>query len=141
MTRDEEGSVLLLVIGFAIVLLAMVAVVVDVSAVVLAKRAAASAADGAASAAAQQLDRAALLTSGLDAGLPLDPEAVRRTVADYQRTSLSAQPGLILEVTVTGAVATVTATRVVRLPLGAPGSPSSTTVTAVATVRSPAVGP
>lgn len=98
--RDDGGSALLLIVGFALVLIGLVAVVVDVSTVMLAQRGAASFADGAASAAAQQLDEAGL-----------------------------------------GATATVTATRQVRLPLRAPGGPVSTTVTVVATVRSPVVVP
>jgi len=50
--RDDEGTILLLVLGFTAVLMLMVAVVVNVSAVILAKRGLASTADGAAVSAA-----------------------------------------------------------------------------------------
>ena len=140
-SRDDQGSALLLIVGFAPVLLALLAVVVDVSAVVLARRGAASAADGAASAAAQQLDEAGLAAVGLTGGLPLDPVAVREVVAAYEQGAQAAAPGITLGVTVQGATATVTATRQVRLPLRAPGGPASATVTAVATIRSPVVVP
>ena len=135
---DEQGSVLLLILGLGLVLVSLVAVVVDVSAVALAKRGVASVADGAASAAAQGVDGVALFEVGLAEGIPLDPEAVRQAVAAYQQTTA---PGISLSVTVDGAAATITATRQVRLPLRAPGGPAQTTVTAVAMVRSPVVAP
>ena len=132
---------LLLIVGLSLVLLGLVAVVVDVSAVILAKRGAASVADGAASAAAQYLDEAAMLAVGLADGVPLDAEAVRQAVAEYEQAAQLGAPGLALSVSVVGPVATVTATRQVQLPLRAPGSPATATVTAVATVRSPVAVP
>ena len=46
--RDDDGTILVLLLGFVAVLLLRVAVVVNVSAVILAKRGVASATDGAA---------------------------------------------------------------------------------------------
>ena len=139
--RDDRGSALLLIVGFALVLMSLVAVVADVSAVLLARRGVGAAADGAASAAAQQLDPAGLGAGGLAAGLPLDPVTVAQAVAAYEQQVQATAPGTTLAVSVQGASATVTATRQVRLPLRAPGGPASATVTAVATVRSPVAAP
>ena len=119
MRRTDDGSVLLLVIGFAGVLLAVVAVVVDVSAVVLAKRAVASAADGAAVTAAQSLDLDALYAGGLGAAVPLSQADAEQRVAAY-REGLDL-PGLELRVRVDGTTAVVDARRVVRLPFPFPG--------------------
>ena len=118
---DEQGSVLLLVIGFAGLLLVLVAVVVDASVVFLAKRAAASAADGAAVTAAQALDLDAVHTSGLGARLPLSDELARSRVAAYEGRVRAEQPGLRLTVRLQGATAVVTATRPVDLPFRLPG--------------------
>lgn len=117
MKRDDDGSVLLLVIGLAVVLLVMVAVVVDVSAVVLAKRGLSNAVDGAAVAAAQQPDVAAIRESGLGGQLALDSAAVDAVVATYQQDEQDGQPGLELAVHVEApATAVVVGRRTVRLP-------------------------
>lgn len=138
--RDERGSITVLALGFAGVLLAAIAVVVDVSAVLLAQRGIAAAADGAAAAAAQQVDRAALATAGLQDGIPLDAAAVQDAVAGYQVDMQAGQPGLVLSVRVDGPTATVTARRTVRLPLlGWSGVDPDVPVTAETTVRSPVV--
>lgn len=94
--RDDEGTILLMTIGFSAVLLLLVAVVVDVSKVVLAKRALAAAADGAAVAAAQQADRVSIVANGLGERLPLDPSQVAAAVTDYQDEARAEQPGLEL---------------------------------------------
>lgn len=116
-TRQDDGSVLLLVIGLSTVLLLLVAVVVDVSAVVLAKRGLSSVVDGAAVAAAQQLDVAAIRANGLGGQLSLDPAAVDDTVASYQRDAADAQPGLVLLAHVEApGTAVVDGSRAIRLP-------------------------
>lgn len=75
--RDaEHGSVLVLLLGFAVLALVLVGVVADLSKVFLAKRALASTADGAAIAAAQAIDLEALYTGSVDPGsLPIDARA------------------------------------------------------------------
>lgn len=121
--RDDEGTVLLLTCGLAVVLMALVVVVVDVSVVVLAKRGVANAADGAALLAAQQPDTATLndpdRRDALASRLPLDRAAVVRAVSDYQVEAAATQPTLRLTASVTGpgnSEALVEASRTVRLP-------------------------
>ena len=140
MTRDgasrDQGSVLVLVLGFAGILLVLVAVVVDVSAVVLAKRGVASAADGAAVSAAQALDLDAVHREGLGAQIPLSPAAAGVRVAAYEGQVRGQQPGLRLVLRVEGRTAVVTGTRTVRLPFRLPGT-GPVRVSAVARARAP----
>ena len=134
--RDDDGSVLVLVLGFAGLLLVLVAVVVDVSAVVLAKRGVASAADGAAVTAVQALDLEALRTSGLGSEVPLDAGEARARVATYEGQVATGQPGLALDVRLEGRTAVVTGRRTVVLPFRLPGVPP-VEVVAVARARAP----
>ncbi len=136
--RRDDGTVLVLVIGFAFILVVMVAVVVNVSAVVLAKRGVASAADGAAVSAAQSLDVEALYRDGLRQQLPLNLAEARGRVATYNAQAEAQQPGLALVVRLDGRTAVVTATRTVRLPFPVPGSTGSVLVESVARARAPA---
>ena len=82
--RCDEGSLTLLVIGYAAILALLVVVGIDVSKVFLARRALASVADEAALAAAQSVDRAALYagTAGGCGGLlPVDSAGAAQVVA------------------------------------------------------------
>ncbi|MCU1590672.1 MAG: Protein of unknown function rane [Frankiales bacterium] len=141
--QGEDGTILLLVLGFAALLLVLVTVVVDVSAVILAKRGAASAADGAAVAAAQQLDQGAVYQNGLGEAIPLSLDDVERVVSTYGARAAEGQPGLQLTAGLDAAqtTATVTATRVVRLPFSGWLGIGRVTVTAVAHARAPLVAP
>jgi Flp pilus assembly protein TadG len=94
--QGDDGTILLLVLGFTAVLLVLVAVVVDLSAVILAKRGAASAADGAAVAAAQQLDQDAVYANGLADAIPLSADDVAQVVDTYAARAADAQHGLQL---------------------------------------------
>lgn len=137
--RGDDGTVLLLVVGFAVVLMALVGVVVDVTAVLLAKRGVASAADGAAVAAAQQLDEEAFYAGGVAGRVPLSPQQVAATVAQY--AAATGQPGLQLQGAVEGGTtAVVRAQRVVPLPVSGWLAQDAVTVRAVARARSPVVG-
>ena len=121
MRRDDDGTVLVLLLGFTAVLLLMVAVVVNVSSVILAKRALVSAADGAAVSAAQSLDLDALYAEGLGSGrVPLDVSVARSRVAAYEAQAAAGQPGLQLgvEVSADGSTAIVRGRREVALPFG-----------------------
>lgn len=138
LARDDRGSVLLLVLGFAGLLIVLVAVVADASAVILAKRNVASAADGAAVSAAQALDLDALRSEGLGAQIPLSTEDARARVASYAAQARGQQPGLVLAVTVEGRTAVVTGTRTVRLPFRLPGT-GPVQITAVARATAPVV--
>jgi hypothetical protein len=134
--RGEDGSVLVLVLGFTGILVVLVAVVVNVSAVVLAKRGVASAADGAAVSAAQSLDLAQLYAAGLGEAIPLSgSEAVAR-VAAYEVRARREQPGISLAVRVDGRTAVVTGQRTVRLPFRLPGT-GPVQVRSVARARAP----
>jgi Flp pilus assembly protein TadG len=139
----DDGTILVLVLGFAAVLLLLVAVVVDVSAVILAKRGAASAADGAAVAAAQQLDQNAVYQNGLTDAIPLSPAAVDDVVSTFAQRAAQSQQGLQLAASLdpTQTTATVVATRDVRLPFTGWLGIGQVTVTAVAHARAPLVQP
>jgi Flp pilus assembly protein TadG len=138
--RDDDGTVLVLLLGFTAVLLLMVAVVVNVSSVVLAKRALASAADGAAVSAAQALDLDVLYGQGLGSGrIPLDQGEAQQRVAAYAEQAAQSQPGLQLSVDVApdGATAVVRAVRRVELPFGRILGFESVDVHAEARARAP----
>lgn len=83
----EQGSILLLTLGFVVLALLLVLTVVDASVVFLTRRDLAAAADSLALAAAQQADLPALYAQGPGATLALDPAgvqaAVQRLAADY----------------------------------------------------------
>ncbi len=134
--KRDEGSVLLLVLGFAGILLTLVAVVADVSAVVLAKRSVASAADGAAVSAAQALDLDAVYDGELGTQLPLRAVEARARVADHEGLVRAQQPGLRLVLRLEGRTAVVTGSRTVRLPFRLPGT-GPVRVSAVARARAP----
>jgi hypothetical protein len=125
---------MLLVLGFTVVLVALVAVVADVSVLLLAKRGVASAADGAAVAGAQQLDRDALYAGGLGEELPLDPAGVASAVSAYART---VEPRTALQASVQGGAVRVRAARRVPLPFGRYAGVGAVTVRAEATARGP----
>jgi hypothetical protein len=75
--RSDDGSILVLVIGYTAIAAVLITVGVDVSKVFLARRALSSAADSVAIAAAQAVDRDAIYAGdGLRCGepLPLDPD-------------------------------------------------------------------
>jgi Flp pilus assembly protein TadG len=141
--QGDDGTILLLVLGFTALLLVLVAIVVDVSAVILAKRGAASAADGAAIAASQQLDQSAVYANGLGEAIPLSLDEVQQVVAVYGARAAEGQKGLELTagLDATQTTATVTARREVRLPFGGWLGIGSVTVTAVAHARAPLLAP
>jgi hypothetical protein len=82
---DDDGQLVLLIIGFTVIGAMLVAVVANVSRVFLYERSLAAAADGAAVAASSALDESAVYaeTGGLGDRLPLDPVEAERRVADY----------------------------------------------------------
>lgn len=144
MRRDDEGQLLLLVLGYVLIGAVMVTVVVDLSIAYLHRRALAAAADGAALAAANQPDLAALY-SGAGDELPLSERGTASAVDQYVQ---DAQLGRrfddfeIVEVGTDGQTVTVTFAARVQLPLVnlvsiryADGYP----VDATATARSPIV--
>lgn len=138
----DEGSVLVLMVGLAVVLLLLVGVVVDVSTVVLSRRSMSSTADAAAVSAAQGIDDDAFYADGPRDGVPLSPAAVADRVAAYADAAAEDQPGLQLSSRVEdGHVAVVSARRSVHLPFGGPFGVADVDVTAVARARAPLVVP
>ncbi len=134
--RGDDGSVMLLVLGFAVVLVALLGVVTDVSVLLLAKRGVASAADGAAVAGAQQLDREAFYSRGLGAAVPLDSAAVASAVGAYERV-VEPRTALDSEVSGDGRTVRVRASRRVPLPFARYAGIGAVTVRAVASARAP----
>ncbi len=137
-SRGDDGTVLVLVLGLASVLIALVAVVADVSAAVLARRSLVSAADGAAVSAAQALDEERFYADGIAQGVPLSADAVTQRVAAYEAAARLDQPGLRLAGTVEGGTtAVVSATRTVDLPLRRWTGRGPVRLTAEARARAP----
>lgn len=136
----DDGTILVLTLGFVAVLLVMVGVVVNVSSVVLAKRGVASAADGAAVSAAQALDLATLYERGLGAQVPLSYDDADARVQAYAAGARAGQPGLQLVLSLDGDTAVVQAQRTVRPPFPLFGQ-DAVTVRAVARARAPVVAP
>jgi hypothetical protein len=92
---EDRGQALILLIGLAAILIALIAVVADASRLFLYRRALVSAADGAATAAVQALDEAVVYR---DPGvfrrgaLPLDASAARGAVQRYvQNAGITSQ--------------------------------------------------
>ena len=110
----EEGSILVLTLGYAVVLLALVLVVVDASAVFLARRSLASACDGASLSAAQSVDTSRVYREGV-AGTSLPLAGVQTAVGKYQAETY---PQGALAGTVRGGdTVVVTGARTVDLPV------------------------
>jgi hypothetical protein len=138
---DERGQMMLLVIGFAAILLVLVAVVVDASQAVLLRRTLASLADGAAIAAVQAASEQTLYTEGPGATLPLDPAAARAAVVEHLAGSDAADiDGLrLVAVDVQAGRVTVALTAPAHLPLvnGVTGAFEGALVTARASATAP----
>jgi hypothetical protein len=117
--RDDEGSVLPLVIGAVVVVLLLVGVVTDSSVLWLQRRALQSTVDGAALAGAQAVDLGAMYAGGAHGDLALAPAAVRRAVRRYLAATPSDDrlPRLrLMQTRVEGSVVTVGASSTVTLP-------------------------
>jgi Flp pilus assembly protein TadG len=81
----DDGSILVLSLGFIVICILALAVVVDASTVFLARRALQSQADAAALAGAQAIDVDAYYSGGADARIRLDPARIRATVERHVR--------------------------------------------------------
>ena len=82
---SDDGSILVLSLGFIVICILALAVVVDASTVFLARRALQSQADAAALAGAQTIDVDAYYSGGADARIRLDPAGIRRAVERHVR--------------------------------------------------------
>ena len=126
--RSERGTVTLLVMGFAVVLLMMAAVVTDASAAYLQRQSLDTLADGAALTAADagaSGDEA--YGEGLDADLHLDADVARAAAFAYLHEigAFTRYPGLRATVSVDSAAQRVIVEMhaPIHLPLHVPGSP------------------
>ena len=136
-TRDEQGQVTLLIIGFAGILLMAIVVVIDASAAYLQRQGLDNLADGAALYGAD-LGSAAIYEQGLsDSRLVQQEAAVEAAARDYlaRADAGSRFPGIDVGVRVDplGRSVTVRLEAPLNLPLTIPGSPSNPTVGASST--------
>jgi hypothetical protein len=83
--RRDEGSILVLSLGFIVICILALAVVVDASTVFLARRALQAQADGAALAGAQAIDLGAYYADGASSRIRLDPAGIRGAVERHVR--------------------------------------------------------
>ena len=135
--RDDRGTVTLLIIGLAVVLLMMTAVVTDASAAYLQRQGLDNLADGAALYGAD-LGSAGIYEQGLGEGrLIQEGAAVEAAVRAYLARAHAGSrfPGIVVGVRVdpVGRSVTVRLQAPLDLPLTIPGSPSSPTVGASST--------
>ena len=138
--REEDGTVLLLIIGLVAVAALLIAVVTDVSALYLQRRDLISAADGAALAGAQSVDEAAIYRQGLPAvgPVPLDEEAAEQAVLDYLTAAGLVVRGLEVQVSTTPTTVSVSLARNAQLPIASTitaGASGTAPVSATATAR------
>lgn len=101
--HSEQGTVMPLIIGLAVVLLMLVGVVVDASAAYQQRQSLDNLADGAALTGANEVRGAAVFAHGLEGDLaPLATDVAKGAVHSYLRDTgaLAKHPGLSVEVTV-----------------------------------------
>lgn len=137
---DDEGTVLLLIVGLVTVVGLLVAVVTDVTALYLQRRDLVSAADGAALAGAQAVDEETIYTEGLPTSgpLPLDEGAARSAVDEYLSDAGLAGEALIVRVETTPTTVSVSVSTTYDLPVANTatlGVTGSAQVSASATAR------
>lgn len=137
---SDQGSVLILTIGFAVLLMLFIAVVVDSSKLFLTRRGLASLADGAAVAAAQDVDVATIYRSPSGEALPLLAARARADVDAYVRrtapeTGLTDVQIVATEVVGTDVRVTLTARSMLPLISTATGATDGVLMTVTATAR------
>jgi uncharacterized membrane protein len=123
--QEDDGTVLLLIIGLVTIAALLVGVVTDVSALYLQRRELVAAVDGAALAGAQAVDEESVYRDGLPASgpVPLNVDAAEQAARDYLADAGVLGPKT--DVTVTASATTVTVALATRVDL-----PVASTVTA-----------
>lgn len=81
--KDDEGSILVLGVGLAVIAIALITTLVNVSTVWIARNSLDSVADGAALAAVQAVDTRAIYTNGLGSTLRLNATQARARAVAY----------------------------------------------------------
>lgn len=134
MTRDERGTVAVLVIGFFLVALLMVAVVVDASAAYLRRQGLSGLADAAALAAADGVQAERAYSGRLDDPGSIDLSVARNHVLAYLESvgAHSEYDGLRVEVGTNGQAVTVRLSTPLDLPIAPPDWEQAPVVTAEA---------
>lgn len=112
--RQDEGSILVLSLGFIVVCILAVAVVVDASAMFLERRSLQARADSAALAGAQAVDLTDYYARGPAARIVLDPARVRGAVERHVRRAPG--EGRLAAVSLRGSEVVVSMTHRVRPP-------------------------
>ncbi len=142
----DVGSVMLLILGLAVIAALFVTVVIDVSALFLDRRALIAAADGAALAGAQAVDERSLYLHGLPESGPLtlDEDGAREAVERYLVDTgvVGDYEDLTIRVVVTATTVRVELGATVELPVVntvTPGSGHGVRVESVATAQSAVV--
>jgi Putative Flp pilus-assembly TadE/G-like len=121
----DDGQILIMILGYAVIALVLVVVATDVTAVYLARTQLSDAADAAALDAADAADQSSVYGTGVEHDVPLTDATVRAAASSYLRGYL--RPTRVQDVRlddVTGSpdgqVAVVQLTATVRLPLLGP---------------------
>lgn len=120
MTRDDEGSVLLLGIGWLVTCVLALVVMIDISAVFLQRQQLQATADAAALAGAQGIDVGAYYRDGASAQTRLDPATVSQRITAHLQGSRAAtvHPGLAVTSAATDGVSVrVAMSRSLTLPI------------------------
>lgn len=128
MRGHERGQTTILVVGFALILMAATGVVVDASAAYLQRSSLNTLADGAALAGANEARGTPVYGGGVGEHVPLDPALVRTAVADYL-TGLGAydeHTGLVFAVRVEGRSVVVRLQAELDLPITVEGLTDTT---------------
>ncbi len=134
----DDGSVLPLVVGAVVMVVALVTVVTDVSVLFLHRRALQATVDGAALAGAQGIDVGAVYSGGAHGTLALEPRLARADVAAYLRSvpePRSLRGFRVTSVAVDTTTVTVTATSTASPPFLAFLTGHGVTVVARSTAR------
>lgn len=138
--RDDEGTVLLLIIGLVTIAALLVAVVTDISALYLERRALVAAVDGAALAGAQAVDEELVYRNGLPASGPvlLDELAAEQAARDYLANAGALGPTTEVKISASPTTVSVALATRVDLPVASAvtaGSSGTALVSASATAR------
>ena len=136
--RSDSGSVLPLVIGVVVIVVALVTVVTDTGVLWLQRRSLQATVDGAALAGAQAVDLPTVYAGGASGDLALDQTAARSAVRAYVRAIPSARRLTTFRVTsvlVRGATVTVRATAVAHPPFATWLTGNGVTIVAEAAAR------